>query len=422
MRPVQKNPGMPPPLADSDAIGNCYRSVRKYSEQLCSRLHPEDFCLQAMENVSPPKWHLAHTSWFFETFILKPYLCDYQVFHSSYESLFNSYYNGVGSAFPRSRRGQLSRPDTQEIFDYRAYVDEQILNFLARGEPRMTQEDFTEIIRKCRLGVNHEQQHQELMLMDVKFNFSCNPLLPVYAPECPARKSVKQACVDYVEFADGVSEIGVDTSSPSFFFDNETPRHRVFLEPFALADRLITNGEYLEFLDDGGYDRSELWLSDGWGWRESNLAENRHPLYWLKQEQSWNEFTLSGVQPLDLTQPVSHVNFYEAEAFARWANARLPTEQEWEVAGQNSDGSGILKQMYDELWQWTASSYMPYPGFRPLKGTLGEYNGKFMCNQMVLKGGSRVTPAGHTRATYRNFFYPQDRWAFCGIRLARNLV
>ncbi len=393
--------------AEASELVQRYRGVREDSLRLCEPLAIEDYGVQPMPDASPPKWHLAHTTWFFETFVLKPYSADYRLFDPDFEYLFNSYYNGVGKQFPRSRRGNLSRPTVAQVRDYRAYVDEAMRPLL--DAPAGVVE------KRTILGLHHEQQHQELLLTDLKFNFGNNPLHPVYRDDRaePERTAVREPT--FSSFDGGVAEIGCGGES-SFAFDNETPRHRVFLQPYMLADRLVTNGEFLAFIEDGGYTRPELWLADAWARQQSGEAW-RAPLYWRLEEDGWYEYHLSGLQPLDVDAPVIHVSHYEADAFARWAGARLPTEQEWEAAVA---GGGNLEQVVGEAWQWTSSPYVSYPGYRPLPGALGEYNGKFMANQMVLRGGSCVTPDGHVRPTYRNFFYPSDRWQFSGIRLARD--
>jgi ergothioneine biosynthesis protein EgtB len=383
-----------------------------------------------MADCSPIKWHLAHTTWFFETFVLRSHLADYRPFHPQYSFLFNSYYNAVGPRLPRPQRGLLSRPTVDEINRYRAHVDEQMRGLLQKGPndiPRAIVDTLT-------LGLHHEQQHQELMLTDLKHAWSANPLHPVYRDASPAQGSRPSAA--WVNFSEGLTWIGHD--GPGFAFDNETPRHRVFLEGFQLANRLVTIEDYLAFMDDEGYERPELWLSDGWAARQSR--DWTAPLYWEKLDGEWFSVTLNGLRPLDLTEPICHISFYEADAFARWAGARLPTEAEWEkaatmaLAGHFLDGGrfhpsptiaadehGPLYQMYGEVWQWTASPYVGYPGYEPTGGALGEYNGKFMCNQFVLRGASCVTPRSHARRSYRNFFPPDARWQFSGLRLARNL-
>jgi ergothioneine biosynthesis protein EgtB len=388
-------------------------------------LQTEDFVVQSMPDASPIKWHLAHTSWFFEQFLLKPLLTGYRVFHPDFEYLFNSYYQTVGRMHARPQRGLLTRPTVDEVLRYREHVDEHMQKLLR------ARSDDEKLLSVATLGVNHEQQHQELMLTDLKHLFSLNPLLPAYRPGADEPNDAA-APMHFIPFDGGIREIGA--SGKHFCFDNELPRHRTLVEPYALADRLVTNGEYLEFIRDGGYRRPEFWLSDGWstvvreGWTR--------PIYW--SEPLDGEFTLHGLQPLRTAAPVCHVSFYEVDAFARWAGARLPSEAEWELAAEslpvigNLLNSGALhpvaagvqpgmKQMFGDVWEWTASPYSAYPGYQPPPGALGEYNGKFMCNQLVLRGGSCATPADHIRASYRNFFYADARWQFMGVRLARNL-
>jgi ergothioneine biosynthesis protein EgtB len=400
-----------------------YLGVRRLTERLCEPLAVEDYVVQAMPDVSPAKWHLAHVSWFFETFLLRRHLPGYRPLDEQYAVLFNSYYNAVGPQFSRPARGHLSRPTVAEVYAYRAHVDKAMLALLERrpgGDPAL--EGIVE------LGLNHEQQHQELLVTDLKFNLSVNPLRPAYA--AATREEAGPIPLDWIEVEGGVAEIGHDGSG--FAFDNEGPRHRVLLTPYRLGMRLVTNGEYREFVEDGGYARPELWLSDGWravqerGWRA--------PLYWEREADGWCCYTLSGPVPLVPHAPVAHVSYYEADAYARWRGARLPTEQEWEHAAGSETTTGTLLdaharepapargrglvQMTGDVWEWTASAYLPYPGFRALAGALGEYNGKFMVNQMVLRGGSCATPRSHIRRTYRNFFPPDARWQFSGIRLA----
>ncbi len=402
-----------------------YREARQQTEELCQPLAVEDYCIQCIPEVSPPKWHLAHTTWFFETFLLIPFVPRYKPFHPGFDYLFNSYYETVGVPYPRSKRGLLSRPTVDEVYRYRAHVDTAMVELIATAEDRRN-----DIALRVTLGIHHEQQHQELLLTDIKYNFSVNPLRPVYRalPLVPRREA---APVEWTGHEGGVVMIGHD--GPGFAFDNETPRHRVYVADFFLAARPVTNGGYLEFMEAGGYRRSEYWLSDGWRTvREKNWQA---PLYWERIDGQWWQFTLAGMRPVDEDAPVCHVCFYEAEAYARWAGKRLPSEAEWErvAAAQTpagnlretgylhpaaAEGSGSIMQLYGDVWEWTRSPYAPYPGFRPLAGSLGEYNGKFMCNQVVLRGGSCVTPISHIRATYRNFFYPADRWQFSGFRLA----
>lgn len=422
-------------VLDCLAIRDRYIRVRLHSQSICQTLAPEDFVIQSMDDVSPLRWHLAHTTWFFETFVLKKFP-NFRPVSESFEYLFNSYYNTVGDQFPRSRRGTLSRPTVDEIVGYRRAVDERMI--LALDDPRAMDD---ETLRVIELGLHHEQQHQELMLTDIKHVFSCNPIYPAVF-DAPAKPSspIKKA---WISFDDGVHEIGY--RGDGFAFDNESPRHRVFTESFQIANALVTNADYQAFIEDGAYTRPEFWLSMGWNWvRENNV---KCPLYWLDDDNAWHEFTTGGVVPLHPHHPVTHVSYFEADAFARWSGARLPTEAEWEVAcgdmpvigdfaddridagyavhpsqaiAPESDGAS-LHGMFGGVWQWTSSSYNAYPGYRAPPGALGEYNGKFMCNQYVLRGGSCATPRGHVRRTYRNFFPPEARWQFMGLRLARSV-
>jgi ergothioneine biosynthesis protein EgtB len=384
-----------------------------------------------MADVSPTKWHLAHTSWFFETFILRPHTEGYEEFDPAFAFLFNSYYVQAGERHCRAQRGYISRPRVAEVFAYRRHVDEAMARLLEEADPGR----LAELAPLVELGLNHEQQHQELMLTDIKHVFSVNPLRPVYR-ERTATGAATAPPLRWIRHEGGLQQIGHD--GDGFAYDNESPRHRVFLEPFEIASRLVTNGEYLAFMEAGGYDRAELWLSLGWatvqeqGWTE--------PFYWERRDGEWWNFTLSGMRPVDPAEPVAHLSYFEADAFARWAGARLPTEAEWEVAAELAplDGnlveSGELHprpadegaaadapplQLFGDVWEWTQSQYTPYPGYRPPPGALGEYNGKFMCNQFVLRGGSCATPRSHLRRTYRNFFPPDATWQFTGLRLAR---
>lgn len=411
---------------DSQGLDEHYRSVRQQSLRLCEPLAIEDYGVQPMADASPPKWHLAHTSWFFETFLLKPQLPGYQPFNPQYEYLFNSYYNGVGTPYPRTQRGNLSRPTVAEVYAYREYVDEHMQKLL------QTDADF-QLRDHVILGLHHEQQHQELLLTDVKYNFGHNPLGPVYAGG-PNLTDLTLADLSFKKFTGGIVSVGATTG---FAFDNEHPRHETLLHDFALGQRLVSNAEYLSFIEDGGYERADLWLSEGWATVQA-LAW-RAPLYWQLRDNQWYEYRLDGLHPLVGNLPVVHVSAHEAFAFANWSDARLPTEFEWEfvAASQPIEGSFVeaasfhpnactkptagMHQMFGEVWQWTSSSYGPYPGYRPLPGTLGEYNGKFMSSQLVLRGGSCATPENHIRSSYRNFFYPPDRWQFSGIRLAKNV-
>mgnify|MGYP002623536483 CR=1 FL=1 len=411
---------------DYASLRDAYGAVRRQSEAIVEPLQPEDCVVQSMPDVSPTRWHLAHTTWFFETFVLKPFASGYQTSHPAFEYLFNSYYNAVGVQFPRGQRGLLSRPTVAEVIDYRRHVDEQMQQLLDGPAG-----DASETVRVVEIGLNHEQQHQELMLTDIKHVFSCNPLYPVYQPaETPG--DAQTARLAWRRFDEGLYEIG--HAGSGFAFDNESPRHRVFVESFELADRLVTCGEYLEFMKDGGYQRPELWLSSGWA--EVKSGGWHSPFYWTERDGTPHQFTLSGLRPVVAAEPVCHVSYFEADAYARWAGARLPTEAEWEIAAANEPiagnllesgalhprpGNGDTSQTYGDVWEWTASQYMPYPGYRAPDGALGEYNGKFMCNQFVLRGGSCATPQSHIRPTYRNFFPPEARWQFSGIRLARSL-
>ena len=416
-----------PAVAGGDAESSAvlrYADVRQRTEALCTPLTAEDHGVQPFADASPPKWHLAHTTWFFEVFLLKAFVPGYVPFHPAFEFLFNSYYEGVGARFPRPNRGTLSRPGLEEVRAYRAHVDAAMDGLLASGDPK--------VASRITLGLHHEQQHQELIVTDVKANLGTNPLRPAYRP-VPMAETVKTpAPLAFVDIPGGIVRVGAGAAS-GFCFDNERPRHKVWLDDFALADRLITNAEYMDFIHGGGYDEPSLWLADGWAWTQAN--DVRAPMYWRRQGDEWFEYRLDGERPLASGLPVTHVSYFEADAFARWANARLPTETEWEhaaagapIEGNFADGnlhpgpapSGRrLAQLFGDCWEWTASAYAAYPGFRPLAGALGEYNGKFMSGQQVLRGGSCATPIGHMRASYRNFFYPKDRWQFTGIRLAR---
>ncbi len=415
------------PASTRETLAARYSSVRRASETLCKPLAPDDYGLQAMPDVSPAKWHLAHTSWFFKTFLLNPFFPSYGRFHPQFEYLFNSYYQKIGAPFPRAQRGLLSRPTTEEIFRYRAQVDEAMEAMFASVAEAL----WPEIAARVTLGCAHEEQHQELLLTDIKYNFSINPLKPAYRDDLPAPNNGANMAMSWIEQPAGVQEIGHDGNG--FGFDNESPRHRVLQKSYALASRLITNGEYLAFIEAGGYRRPEYWLADGW--RAVSEQAWQAPLYWEKIDGRWSLFTLGGVRVLNENEPVSHVSFYEADAYARWAGKRLPTEAEWETIAKNRKVRGNLResgflhpaplmdevhpaQLFGDVWEWTCSAYAPYPGYRPSDGALGEYNGKFMINQLVLRGGSCVTPAEHVRASYRNFFYPADRWQFSGIRLA----
>ena len=406
-----------------------YQRVRAFTQQLTEGLAPEDMVVQSMPDVSPTKWHLAHTTWFFERFILMEHLPGYVPLNDTYLYLFNSYYQQAGERHCRDQRGYISRPTVAEVMDYRRHVDAAMTRLMTDADParRAVVEPLVT------LGMHHEQQHQELLVTDIKHVFSVNPLRPVYRERArpPAGSAEPQG---WVAFEGGVHEIGHDGSG--FAYDNEGPRHRQFVEPFELADRLVTCGEYLEFMEDGGYRRPELWLSLGWAAVQEN--EWSEPFYWEQRDGEWMIFTLSGMRAVDPAEPVCHLSYFEADAFARWAGARLPTEAEWEVAANGVEpegnfvdegrfhpvaapaGSG-LRQLYGDVWEWTSSAYSPYPGFRPAAGAVGEYNGKFMVSQLVLRGGSCATSRSHIRPTYRNFFPPEATWQFTGVRLAREL-
>jgi ergothioneine biosynthesis protein EgtB len=430
-------------IADTSLIAliERFRTARARTELLCLPLEIEDYCIQAMHDVSPPKWHLAHTTWFFEMFILAPFSANYRMFHRDFPHLFNSYYETAGTFFPRPQRGMLSRPTVAEVYRYRSHVDSSLHELLA-NPPEQHLVDITE---RVRLGIEHEIQHQELLLMDTKYNFSINPIKPAYQNTHSSPTPAPVPSTGWHEFAGGIIEIG--HRGKGFSYDNERPRHQTLLQDFRLGSRLVTNEEYLAFMADGGYERVDLWLSDGW--RTVNNLKWKAPLYWCREggdlwapldcsrdERNWLQFTLSGMQPLNPHEPVAHLSYYEADAYARWMGKRLPTEAEWEHAAShfpitgNFLESGLLHpqpahqssltQMYGDLWEWTQSSYSPYPGFQPLPGTLGEYNGKFMSDQMVLRGGCCVTAQDHLRISYRNFFRAADRWMFSGLRLAED--
>lgn len=388
-----------------------YAAVRGRSMALAAPLSAEDCNAQSMPDASPTKWHLAHTTWFFETFVLEAHEPRFAPFHPVFRVLFNSYYNGVGAKHPRPQRGLLTRPSLDEVLAYRADVDAR----MARLLPTVLND--VAVCGLIELGLQHEQQHQELMLTDVLHLLSRNPLCPAYASASSdgVVPGAAAAPLAWRSLEGGLVDIGHGGSG--FAFDNESPRHRVYLHPYALASRLVTQAEYAEFVEDGGYRNPQLWLAEGWDWRVAQNLER--PLYWLRVEGAWRTFTLSGLGPLQGDLPVVHLSYYEADAYARWAGARLPTEAEWEHAAEHG-GSGTLDQLFGVAWQWTQSSYAPYPGFRFAAGAVGEYNGKFMVNQYVLRGSSCATPPGHARASYRNFFPATARWQFAGVRLARD--
>src|SRR5215468_7718568 len=439
--PLPTNSSSPAPIgrqeetvrASKSELAQRYRRVRRFSEKHCETLEPEDYVIQTMPEASPTKWHMAHTSWFFETFVLKQFFPDYHSLHPQYGFLFNSYYNAVGPFYSRPNRGLLSRPTVKEVFHYRSDIDRLVSELIESADEQL----LAKLEPIITLGLHHEQQHQELMLTDIKSVFWQNPLRPAFRMR--DRKSPQPVpAIMWLQFEEGVYWVGRE--GPGFSYDNEGPRHRVFIQSFELASRLVTNAEYLAFMEDGGYRRPELWLSLGW-----NTVKERGwdaPLYWEKGDGRWHTMTLAGMAELVPEEPVCHVSLFEADAFARWSGARLPTEEEWETASSglplkgnfveseifhvaplaSPASTGKPAQMFGDVWEWTRSSYSPYPGYSPVAGALGEYNGKFMCNQYVLRGGSCATSQSHIRHTYRNFFPPEARWQFNGIRLAKDLV
>jgi ergothioneine biosynthesis protein EgtB len=412
-------------------------NARQRTEQICEPLLTEDYVIQSMADVSPPKWHLAHTTWFFETFLLLPYLKGYREFHPKFQLLFNSYYHGVGEQFPRNSRGLLSRPSVQLIYDYRLRVDQALMS-LIENIPETIKE---EIEKRIELGIQHEQQHQELLLMDIKYNFYHDPCFPSYHTQTTSHLPNNQKQANYsanlIEMEGGMFEIGHQGNG--FCFDIELPKHQVLLKPYAIANRLVTNGEYYEFILSGGYQNPQYWLADGWEYLQTNKWQS--PLYWKQIGSEWYVYTLSGLKLINFNEPVVHVSYYEADAFAKWRDKRLPTELEWEnfvIQSKITCFSGNFyerlhlhpltathdhqpQQFFGDVWEWTATPFGPYPGFKPLKGVLGEYNGKFMNNQQVLRGGCCITPNSHIRASYRNFFQSEKRWQFSGIRLASDI-
>ncbi len=402
-----------------------YQQVRQLSQQLCQPLATEDYVIQSMADVSPPKWHLAHTTWFFETFLLIPHLAGYEVFHPQFGYLFNSYYEAVGERHPRPQRGLLSRPTVEEVYQYRAYVDEAMRSLLS------SKSGDSQLEALIILGLHHEQQHQELLLTDIKHILAYNPLRPAYQPALiTSLRESNPTKEQWLDYPGGLYSIG--NQDGEFAFDNESPRHQVYLQDYYLAARPVTNGEYLEFITAGGYNKPQYWLSEGWTTIQSEKWQA--PLYWQKIGGSWWVMTLAGMRPIEQDEPVCHISFYEADAYAHFRGKRLPTEAEWEVAASQvlikgnfletgrlhpAAATGITRpdQIFGDVWEWTQSAYLPYPGYQNPEGAIGEYNGKFMCNQMVLRGGSCVTSQSHIRSTYRNFFPASARWQFTGIRL-----
>jgi ergothioneine biosynthesis protein EgtB len=420
-------------LSRAESLLARFREVRNFTARLAGNLAPEDCVVQSMPDVSPTKWHLAHTTWFFETFILKKWMPGYRDAVPEYAYLFNSYYNAAGAMHRRDLRGLISRPTVEEAKKYRVSVDSDIDALVSNADEEL----FGEIEPILILGIHHEQQHQELLITDIKHVFAQNPLYPVFQRRDIGKDKIDINPLKFVEFDEAIIEIGYNGNG--FSYDNEGPRHRALVLPFSLADRLITNREYLQFMADNGYSRSEFWLS--LGWTTVNEQNWRSPLYWIERDGEWWNFTLSGLRKIDPNEPVTHLSYFEADAYANWAGARLPTEFEWERAAAKIDidgnfveserfhpatldaspRDGELAQMFGDVWEWTRSSYSPYPGYQAGPGALGEYNGKFMCNQYVLRGGSCATSRTHIRKTYRNFFQPEKRWQFTGIRLARDL-
>lgn len=433
LRGLEHEPERGLPLEERAILLARFQQIRQETENLTTPLTAEDMQLQSMPDASPTKWHLAHTSWFFETFLLRSLCAGYTPFDPAFHHIFNSYYNTLGKPFARPHRGLLSRPSIEQIFSYRKHIDRSIERWLCTGN--LTAEQAKLLL----LGINHEQQHQELLLTDIKHAFSINPIAPAYREDSQANtlQTETAATLHWLNIPEDNYTIGC--GEDLFSFDNEGPAHQRYTQAFRLASRLITNGEYLAFVEEGGYKQPRLWLSDGWARVQQERLQA--PLYWRQIDGDWYEFTLTGLRPINLDAPVCHVNFYEADAFASWAGRRLPTEFEWEIAAwlyrnkcaleqanflenrnfhpqTEAESADERVQLLGNLWQWTASAYSPYPGFRASRDAVGEYNGKFMCNQMVLRGGSCVTPQDHIRISYRNFFYPHQAWQFSGIRLA----
>ncbi|HVZ03161.1 ergothioneine biosynthesis protein EgtB [Hyphomicrobium sp.] len=414
-----------------DRLSDRLFATRQHSLALAAPLTPEDMVVQAMEDASPTKWHLAHVTWFFENFVLKRHLDGYRIFDDAFNYCFNSYYETLGPRHPRPKRGLLTQPSADRVLAYRAHVDEALHALLSTDAGQSS-----EVARLLEIGINHEQQHQELLLTDILALFAANPLKPAYQPYPSKLDLSAPQPVRWLDYAGGIQRIG--HTSDGYHWDNEGPSHETLIHPFKLADRLVTNAEWLEFIEDKGYGTASLWLADGWS--TVNREEWQAPLYWQKTEAGWFQMSLHGLLPVVPAEPVAHVSYYEADAFARWAGKRLPTEFEWETAALTSgvDRESVHattlrpqpaapgkadspKQLFGDVWQWSASAYLPYPGYKPPAGAIGEYNGKFMVSQQVLRGASCATPQGHSRPTYRNFFYPHQRWQFAGLRLASEI-
>ena len=417
-----------------DSLSDYFSRVRTKSVELCKPLVTEDYVIQSIEDVSPPKWHLGHVTWFFEQVILEKFVPDYKRFNKDYYFIFNSYYNSFGDKIIRSYRGTVSRPTVEEIYQYRRDIDTKMHELFQS----IDESKLPELAELVVLGLNHEQQHQELLLTDIKHNFAANPLQPIYLESTNETKITEPIAAEFVDFDEGLYTIG--NARAGFSWDNERPGHKVYVEKFKLMNRLVTCGEFLQFIEDGGYKEATLWLADGW----DKITEEgwEYPLYWLRKDGQWFIWSLSGLIPLNPAEPVCHLSYYEAEAYANWSGNRLPTEAEWEIAAQRTvkdskvgnfmssgrlhpspalaNGGAKLKQMMGDVWEWTASAYLPYPGYPRYPGPLGEYNGKFMSNQMVLRGGSCLTSEDHIRITYRNFFQCDKRWQMTGMRLAKN--
>lgn len=385
-------------MITTDTLLDFFLETRKYTEELCKPLEIEDYVVQPIEDVSPPKWHLGHTTWFFEEFILKPHSENYRLFDEDFAFVFNSYYESVGKRVVRAQRGNLSRPSVEQVYQYRRYVTEAIKELFEKSGNR-------ELLELLEIGIHHEKQHQELLLTDIKYILGNNPLLPAYSEDFPENSTPNRA-EEWISVEEGIYEIGY--SGSGFCYDNELGRHRVFLEEFEICNRLVSNSEYLDFIEDGGYDRFDLWHAEGWDWVCMNQV--RAPMYWHQIDGEWQAYQLGGLQKLVRDAAVTHISYFEAFAYAQWKNARLPSEFEWEAAQAHFN--------WGQRWEWTESAYLPYPFYKKADGALGEYNGKFMVNQKVLRGGSVATSKDHTRPTYRNFFHPHLRWQFTGLRLA----